>query len=211
VPPLAGRDAREDRALGVLVGLAGRLQTVHRADTVTPDRNIRIGFTGTRTGMSLDQYETVRSLLMLAASDADVEVHHGDCVGADEDVHDLCEGLGVAVIIHPPKEDRLRAFCHGAIRLEPRKPYLKRNHAIVDATDFLIATPRESRVPRPARGQGTWSTVRYAEGHGRVVYVVWPSGDVLVENFESRGSGTSMVRRVLGMLADDARAAGDGG
>lgn len=178
---------------------------------MTPDRSVRIGFTGTRTGMSLDQYETVRSLLMLAASDADVEVHHGDCVGADDDVHRLCLDLGVAVVLHPPRNDRFRAYCLGAVREEPQKPYRARNHAIVDATDFLIATPRESRVPRPARGQGTWSTVRYAEGHGRVVYVVWPSGDVLVENFESWGSGTGVVRRVLGMLADDARAAGDGG
>ena len=39
----------------------------------------------------------------------------------------------VPVVIYPPEEDRLRAFCSGAIRVEPPRPFLVRNRIIVDA------------------------------------------------------------------------------
>jgi hypothetical protein len=170
------------------------------------DRKVRIGFSGTRTGLTEEQYDAVESLLQLARSDAAVELHHGDCVGADEDVHQICGELDVTVVLHPPTNAKLRAICFGAVREEPPKPYQARNRAIVDGTEFLIAAPRERFEPRPARGQGTWSTIRYARDQGRAVYVVWPAGNVLVEQFQSWGAGTSVVRRVLGMLGMDARA-----
>jgi hypothetical protein len=171
---------------------------------MTTDRKVRIGFTGTRAGLTEEQHQAVRSLLLLSRSDAAVEVHHGDCVGADEDVHRICGELEVPVVLHPPTNGKLRAVCLGAVREEPPKPYLARNRMIVDGTDFVIAAPRERFEPWPARGQGTWSTIRYARDQGRLVYVVWPTGNVLVEQFQSWGAGTSVVRRVLGMLGKDA-------
>jgi len=40
----------------------------------------------------------------------------------------------------------------------PEDTYAKRNKNIVDATDYLIATPNDKERP----GSGTWVTVRYA-------------------------------------------------
>jgi hypothetical protein len=179
---------------------------------VTPDRSVRIGFTGTRTGMSVDQYETVRSLLMLAASDADVELHHGDCVGADEDVHELCLTLGVPVVIHPPRDGRLRAFCHGAIRMEPRKPYSdaqpcdRGRHGLLDRD----ATRDARAAPRARSGDMVNGPVRAGS---------WPDGVrglAVAVTFWSRRSSLGMRERrwcggCSGCSRTTSRAAGDGG
>ena len=56
---------------------------------------------------------------------------------------------GVAVIIHPPEDPKLRAFCKGAERTEPERPYLVRNHIIVDRCEMLLAAPKELEEPPP--------------------------------------------------------------
>jgi hypothetical protein len=135
-----------------------------------------VGFTGTREGMTPQQRQEVKELLL----DGNVvEAHHGDCVGADEQFHSLCRGLGVPVVLHPPTDPRLRAYCDGAIRSEKARPYLDRNKDIVREASLLIATPKEGNEPPPGRGQGTWSTVRYARArYGRII-VIMPNGERL--------------------------------
>lgn len=132
---------------------------------------MKVGFTGTREGMTHPQGVMVQALLEVL----DVtEFHHGDCVGADADAdHIACTiDQTPTIVVHPPKDDRLRAWCsHGHFR-DPL-PYLDRNRAIVDETDVLIATPKE--VDEQLHG-GTWYTVRYAIGQGRVAIVVPPDG-----------------------------------
>lgn len=130
-----------------------------------------IGFTGTRRGMTHEQRSIVMTLLKKAK-----EAHHGDCIGADEQFHDLCRILSVPVVVHPPEDERLRAFCPNPARIEPPRPYLVRDRIIVDRCDLLIATPKEGYEPAPQRGQGTWSTVRYARRSGQRFRVVWPEG-----------------------------------
>ena len=44
-----------------------------------------IGFTGSRKGMTGEQAAVVMRLLLSAT-----EGHHGDCVGADEQFHEMC-------------------------------------------------------------------------------------------------------------------------
>lgn len=132
------------------------------------------GFTGTREGMTNAQKDKVTQILL----DWNViEAHHGDCVGADADFDKLARQHGAVVIVHPPEDSRLRAYCTTAI-VYPEKPYLSRNRDIVVCSDLLIATPKDAT--EQIKG-GTWYTVRYARKHGSTVIVVWPDGSTLVD------------------------------
>lgn len=141
-----------------------------------------VGFTGTREGMTPRQRAFVMSALQgWQATGVLAEAHHGDCEGADEQFHGLCRQLGVPVVLHPPSAGDRRAWCEGAVRTEKALPFLERNKEIVRAASVLIATPKEGREPAPGRGQGTWSTVRYARSRGGAPRVVMPDGSLLAE------------------------------
>jgi hypothetical protein len=131
-----------------------------------------ISFTGSREGMTDKQLAKVRLLLYNYAPS---EVHHGDCVGADAEFHNLCRslyGISVHIVIHPPKDDRYRAFCKGDVILEPR-PYLERDKVIAKVGDLLIATPKHAAE---VRRSGTWATVRYAKTERKPRIIVTPQG-----------------------------------
>jgi len=100
--------------------------------------------------------------------------HHGDCIGADAQAHDIAVSLGCKVIIHPPDNARQRAFKSGA-HIRAPKPYLVRNKHIVRETELLIAMPSEFSEQHRS---GTWSTVRYARRVGRAVRVILPDGTI---------------------------------
>lgn len=116
---------------------------------------MRIGFTGTRDGMSESQKQALRVALGSAS-----EFHHGDCIGADAEADAIARQLGIAVVIHPPTDSSRRAFCvrPGDVVRAPR-PFIERNHAIVDESQQLIAAPKSDVE---ALRSGTWATVRYA-------------------------------------------------
>jgi hypothetical protein len=128
-----------------------------------------IGFTGSRKGMTGDQAAEVTRILLRAT-----EGHHGDCIGADEQFHDLCLALEIPVVIHPPEDDTYRAFCQGAKLVMPPRPFLVRNRIIVDTCELLVGAPKDHRQPASLRGQGTWSTIVYARRVGRELRVVLP-------------------------------------
>lgn len=135
-----------------------------------------IGFTGTKRGMTQRQRATVRYLL---AELQMTELHHGDCVGADAQAHQEALLRGAAVVVHPPADPKLRAYCSGfrVTVLEPRE-YLKRNGDIVDACEVLICAPKQKAEQVRS---GTWTTIRYAKKRGRVdekfrIITVWPDG-----------------------------------
>lgn len=136
------------------------------------------GFTGTREGLTFDQKRVIRAeLLNLDPSEA----HHGDCVGGDDEFHVRCLLLAIPVHIHPPLDDRYRAWCKGAEVVYPPLPYLERNKVIVDSVDFMLACPKEDTEPKPARGQGTWSTIRHARRVLVPMKIIWPNGEVQEE------------------------------
>lgn len=136
---------------------------------------MKIGFTGTQRGMTEAQKECVR--VLLAAYGLESEFHHGDCIGADAEAHQLAWIRDIKVVIHPPKNPNKRAFCQGAwIEREP-KNYLSRNHDIVDAASVLIATPGEAEEQLRS---GTWATIRYARKRGKRVMLVRPDGSIFV-------------------------------
>ncbi len=93
--------------------------------------------------------------------------HHGDCIGADAEAHDIAREFSYGVEIHPPLESRKRAWCSSMLVHDP-KPYLERNHDIVDACHLLIACPAGPEVMR----SGTWATIRYARRTGVPVVII---------------------------------------
>lgn len=131
-----------------------------------------LGFTGTQFGMTAAQRASLRRLLV----ERHVTVlHHGDCVGADAQAHEVALELGIAVELHPPSDESRRAYCRGARRVHPARPYLVRNRAIVESTAALVATPRGDFE---VRRSGTWTTVRYARHLRARLTVIWPDGRV---------------------------------
>jgi hypothetical protein len=118
---------------------------------------MRVGFTGTSEGMSESQRNQLREWLSTHAPIT--EFHHGDCVGADHEAHQIAIAYDIDIYIHPPENASKRAWCGGAVHIYPTKPYLARNHDIVDLTDVLIVAPKTDTEELRS---GTWATYRYA-------------------------------------------------
>jgi hypothetical protein len=138
----------------------------------------KIGFTGTREGMTEKQQT---SLARYLSSFDRVHFNHGNCVGADEEAAKIAHGLGFITIAHPSiAHPHLQADFRSVEMREPREP-LARNKTIVDNSDRLVATPKENSEPVPSRGQGTWFTIRYARKKEKTVVTIWPNGDVVIE------------------------------
>ncbi len=131
---------------------------------------MKVGFTGTQKGMTDRQLSKLDGMLRALSAPSPIEeFHHGDCIGADEQFHQAVNDPD-RTIIHPPEDDKKRAWCHSRHILKP-KPYLKRNHDIVDATDVVIATPRTSYGEI---WSGTWATIRYAQSKGKKIIIIYP-------------------------------------
>lgn len=134
---------------------------------------MKIGFTGTRKGMTDIQKHGVEYQLWLLTYHITEfsEVHHGDCVGADVDFHYMAIGKHIPITIHPSNL-RTRAYCQGAVLVHEPKPPLVRDHDIVDSVDVMIATPAQDRE---ILRSGTWATIRYAKKVGRVIHIIYPN------------------------------------
>lgn len=140
---------------------------------------MKVGFTGTQQGMTDDQIEIVNlNIQMIRIENGPDEFHHGDCIGADAQAHDMAETLGYQTVSHPPVIEAKRAFKKATRTLEA-KAYLDRNKDIVNACEILIAAPAE--MTEQIRG-GTWSTVRYAKKIGRPCLLVLPDGSIAGSN-----------------------------
>jgi hypothetical protein len=129
------------------------------------------GFTGTRKGMTHVQAVTLAREMQTFAPSI---LHHGECIGADQQAHNI--GRLLDVRIHGWPQDTyegLRAFCDVDVR-HPAMPPLTRNRRIVDQCDTLFAAPDGPERQR----SGTWSTVRYARKLGKPVVIVSPDGGV---------------------------------
>lgn len=152
----------------------------HRAMSSVGVQQVEIGFTGTREGLTDAQRQQLKlcfEMMKLGASKFfAVILHHGSCVGADEQVHMMAWTMGMQRAVHPPTDEKLMAVCIGERRYEP-KPYLERNKDIVNAGQILIACPKETTDPISTRSSGTWSTIRYAMYYGhKPVLVIFADG-----------------------------------
>jgi hypothetical protein len=135
---------------------------------------VRVGFSGSRRGMTGEQS---RALRLSLASLGDAVLHRGDAVGADAEAHEQAVALGWSVIIHPPINEAWRARKAASEERAP-KPYLVRNRDIVDETELLVAAPADAVEQLQP---GTWSTVRYARRLGRPISIIRPDGSVVRE------------------------------
>lgn len=135
-----------------------------------------VGFTGSRVGMTQIQKIKFKNYL----KDIKIEeFRHGDCVGADKDAHDIVSKLGIPIVIHPPENDKMRAFCKGAQVLEA-KSYLKRDDDIVNASHLIIVCPATMKEEKRS---GTWYTFRKARKKEKKVLIIWPNGGCRYENY----------------------------
>jgi hypothetical protein len=145
-----------------------------------------IGFTGTQAGMTQEQ----KNIFFIFLFTLDCrEFHHGDCLGADYDAHNLSvfyfiqnknKFLG-KIIIHPPINEVKRAFCKAKTIL-PSKPYLDRNKDIVNESELLIVCPKEKIEQLRS---GTWSTKRYAVKMKKKIIIIYPDATIEKINFET--------------------------
>lgn len=131
---------------------------------------MKIGFTGTRKGMSDYQKKTLKELLIMYGANNGFEFHHGDCIGADEQAHNIANECGYRILIHPPNRDTYRAHCDGFAFMV--KEYLERNRDIVNACDVLLACPPTNYHILKS---GTWYTVRYAKKIKKDIKIIYPS------------------------------------
>jgi hypothetical protein len=131
---------------------------------------LTLGFTGTRRGMTADQRISV--LARARHFGSEICLRHGDCKGADAEMHRIGRDLDWYIIGHPPLHEKDRAWCV-CNRTEAPLYYLDRNRAIVDACDELIATP--AAMVEELRS-GTWMTIRYAQRLRVPVTIIYPDG-----------------------------------
>lgn len=117
---------------------------------------MKIGFTGTRKGMSRSQVEQLQNVLDWFGITYGLghEFHHGDAIGADSEAKAVARDRFDTdlVIPHPAGNDPLA-----------------RNREIVALCDVLVAAPYTDVEER--RG-GTWHTVRRARDAGKPVVML---------------------------------------
>ena len=118
---------------------------------------MKLGFTGTREGMSQHQKEQF-ALKILELNP--IEFHHGDCEGADAQAHDIVRMFlpDTKIVIHPPESDYMRAYKVGDETREPLG-YLPRDRNIVNETEYMFGAPL---VDDQNANSGTWYTIRYS-------------------------------------------------
>lgn len=152
---------------------------------------MRVGFTGTREGMTNAQAARFKELLAELTPD---ELHQGCCIGADDEAtvffasyatNRLLEGFEPVRIVGYPSDipsttsKNAVTWCD---ELKEPKPPLERDKDIVDALteseDVLFATPKGMAEERRS---GTWFTVRYARKHGKRIVVIYPDGSTTTE------------------------------
>ena len=120
-----------------------------------------VGFTGTQSGMTNAQTLEIHMLLGdLNAYVRAQRAHHGMCIGADAQFHEMARAMKYLTIGHPGVNQRgepAKRADMACDSMHPEKYYLDRNVAIVIESAILLATPKE--MVEETRS-GTWMTIR---------------------------------------------------
>lgn len=134
---------------------------------------MKLGVSGTRHGLTPAAAVAFTNYMDTHTVD---ELHHGDCLGVDKTIHDLVTAdYDAQIIIHPPDNETLRAFCKSETIHTP-KPYIVRNKRIVNSVDRLIAfPPTKEEIVR----SGTWATIRYAKKKKLPTLLIFKDGSTL--------------------------------
>lgn len=90
---------------------------------------IKIGITGSRYGLTEKAKQWITTYLH-DNSHKISELHHGDCVGVDEEIHNLVinnDYINIKLIIHPPSIDTHRAYCQSEHVKQKKRLYSKKS------------------------------------------------------------------------------------
>lgn len=141
---------------------------------MTVQKYFSIGVSGTRKGAVEPQRFTLEQTLRSYYVYGSRALHHGDCVGVDEQCASLGRLFGYHIVCHPPKDPRYRAHTVPDL-FYPPKPYLERNRDVADYTSLLIACPHSMTDQRG----GTWYTINYAKSKKKDILIITPEGKVV--------------------------------
>lgn len=147
---------------------------------------MKLGFTGTRRGMTREQYATFCGIVK---GDGIKTMLNGACVGADRDAVCAAWHTNITIMFFPgdkEQQDWAAGLDRPNIQVYDRKTtfgttegragvYLKRNRVIASMCDFLVATPSERRE---FTRSGTWATVRYARAQRKTIVIIKPDGAI---------------------------------
>lgn len=145
------------------------------------EHELRIGFTGTRNGMTKQQKEVIEDLLLkcqAVSSEQGVAID-GVCVGSDTDFNKLAKEALYHTKGYPghsmknPTDLTFRGDGEYD-ELEESDTHFARNRRIVNDTNVLFATPYSNNLDGPG---GTNFTISYARKRNKPVYVVYPDGE----------------------------------
>lgn len=160
------------------------------------NEGMKIGLTGSRTGLTKPQRRVAQQLFKIISDRAVAEVHHGDCVGADTELAMMFLERNLGTLhAHPATindewDSRWRArtkekFPNADIVEYPAKAPNDRNADIVDACDVLWAFPSDMN----GKG-GTWNTINMAIEAGRPVRIIGPDANETNTLHEEWGDGS---------------------
>jgi hypothetical protein len=141
-----------------------------------------VGVTGTRKGLTEEQKLVWENFLELANAqygDEKVhELHHGGCIGADDEIHNLTRKHrpDIHIVVHPCTlvDQQAPSAYNGDEHRKPKAP-LSRNQNIIGEVDALIVFPGEFK--EKTRGSGTWATYRYGRQAKLPVTIIFPDGN----------------------------------
>lgn len=139
---------------------------------------LEVGFTGTRFSMTDAQEDAFRDELRDYVLGLNPwRFHHGDCIGADAQAHEIVKQAGGITVAHPCDIVTQRAYCAANV-VHPPLPPLTRNRVIVNDTSVLFATPQTGQG---LIRSGTWSTIRYARKLERPICIIYRTGEIAWE------------------------------
>ena len=150
------------------------------------------GQTGTRHGATRLQ---LASIGWLWSRYEIKELHDGDCKGADAQLYDLAGAFGVRRVLHPPTNPKNRAFCglrdcvlidEATTDIWTEYPYFVRDRHIVDASQVMVATPKQYFETEDKMPGGTWYTIYYTREQNLPLAIVWPNGLIKYERWNLR-------------------------
>ena len=149
---------------------------------------MKVGFTGTRDGMSVRQWRKMKQWLVEKdwSGTKITEVHHGCCIGADSEfVLAVIDSVFCKIHAHPSTLKGMtdQRVLNVSNVVHPEADPLLRNHNIVDAVDVMLAGPKGPEELR----SGTWSCVRYCRKVGKPLYIFWSNGEVTEERIDTNG------------------------
>lgn len=127
--------------------------------------------------MTPPQLAAARQLLQYAYDRGYRVFHHGDCVGADEELAGLAHAVGFYVVGHPCDIESKRAF-FPSDETRPVKRPMARNDDITNESRWVLAAPKGRTEERRS---GTWATIRRARRACEGLVKIYPEGDYETE------------------------------